>query len=98
MRLSSAAVAVVGILFAAGCGGGSDGSPAPPTDQAFSFGELSGRAAISNPPVTTNSPTVVATALKGSFSTLKLREFNPSLAETRIAFSSTTLNFAQLES
>ena len=54
----------------------------PPT--AFSFGELSGRAAISNPPVSNASQFVMATAFTGSFTTLTLRELNPSIAETRI--------------
>jgi hypothetical protein len=47
---------------------------------------LEGRAAISNPPVTTSSAYCVATALTGTFSSLKLKELNPALGESRIYY------------
>ena len=73
-----------------GCGGGSgsgDGGTTPTGGTDFAFGELSGRAAVSNPPVSASSQAIVATGFSGSFSILKLRELNPSLAETRIVAS-----------
>ena len=75
-------------LLAAGCGGGAGGGTTVPTATDFSFGELSGRAAVSNPPVSTSSAGVVATAFTGTFSSLKIRELNPSLSETRIVAAS----------
>ena len=75
------------VLSLAGCGGGgSSASSAPPTD--FAFGEFSGRAAVSNPPISNASTFVTATAFTGTFSSLKIRELNPSIWETRIIFAS----------
>jgi hypothetical protein len=86
MRLGTSLVLLAAALILAGCGGGSSGSNAIPTDTSFAFGDLVGRAAISNPPKTTSSSDVVATAFTGTFSSLKLRELNPNLDETRIVF------------
>lgn len=86
-------------MVLAGCGGdGGTGSTVPvaTNESDFSAGELSGRAAISNPPVTTNSPYVVATALTGTISSLKLRELNPGLNETRIIFANDITDQADL--
>ena len=79
-------------LLVSGCGGGSGSSSAPaPTELAFTNGDLQGRAAISNPPVTTSNAFCVATAFTGTFSSLKLRELNPPLGETRIFYDSVGL-------
>ena len=86
MRFRSVLGLVV-FLGVAGCGGGSGSSPIPTTSD-FSFGELSGRAAVSNPPVSVSSQTIIGTAFTGTFSSLKIRELNPSLSETRIIASS----------
>ena len=85
-------LALLGIGLA-GCGGGAGGGSAivstpAPTETMFAAGEISGMAAISNPPVTTATNNCVATGLTGSFSILKLRELNPTLNATRIYFSS----------
>ena len=74
-------------FLAVGCGGGAGGGSSTPPTSDFAFGELSGRAAVSNPPVSTNSNVVIATAFTGTFSSLKIRELNPSLSETRIVAS-----------
>ena len=73
-------------VVAAGCGGGSGGGGTTPVESGtpFTSGELSGRAAVTNPPVSTSSQNVIGTAFSGNFSILKLRELNPSLTETRI--------------
>lgn len=89
-RRSGLAFAAIGCVFAVGCGGGAGGgtTSTTPTGSEFAFGEISGRAAISNPPVTTSSQYVVGTAFTGTFSSLKIRELNPTLSETRIVASS----------
>ena len=71
----------------AGCGGGNMGqSVGGPFGTDFNFGNLGGRAAISNPPINTNSSTVTATGLTGSITSLFLTETSINLAETKIAF------------
>ena len=86
----SIALLAIACVLATGCGGGAGGGGIPETGTGsdFAFGEISGRAAISNPPVSTSSTTVVGTAFTGTFSSLKIRELNPSLFETRIVASS----------
>src|SRR4029079_11700777 len=56
--------------------------------QEFTFGALSGRAVLSNPPVTTNGYGATVTGLKGDIASLSLNDTSPNLAETRIAFHS----------
>lgn len=90
-------MAIAMVLAGCGGGGGTESStPGPSTGLDFAAGELVGRAAISNPPVTTNSPYVAATALTGTISSLKLRELNPSLNETRIIFANDVTDQADL--
>ena len=80
-----------------GCGSGSGGRPGSSlgggdqnaggsSGQEFTFGSLSGRAVLSNPPVTTNGYGATVTGLKGDISSLTLNDPSPNLAETRIAF------------
>ena len=89
MRIRSASFlfGLAAALSITGCGGGAGGSSTPaPAETAFASGDLEGRAAISNPPVTSATPTCVATAFTGTFSSLKIRELNPGLNETRVAY------------
>lgn len=84
-------VSVLSLL--AGCGGGSGRSSiASPqssgAEQPFAFGALTGRAAISSPPLTTTSAASVITGLKGSITELILKDSAPTLAETQIVFTS----------
>ena len=87
-------------LFATGCGGGSAGSTAPggggDSSQPFSSGSFEGRAAATNPPVTTAAQTSVATGITGNFSQLKLREQNFDANDVRIAFSSSRSGIADV--
>jgi Tol biopolymer transport system component len=85
-------------LVLCSCGGGGANHAEAPLGTAFAAGELQGRAAATNPPVTTTSSTVAATGIKGIFSILKLRELNTSLAETRILFDSDYQGSLQLYS
>lgn len=100
MKPSRFVLAVVACVFASACGGGgskgSSGGPAIESD--FAAGELVGRAAVTSPPVTTNSASVTAVGLKGQFSSLKLRELKPSLEEVRIYYNSETSNGASIYS
>ena len=75
-------------LLAAGCGGSAGGSNAGAPVGDFAFGELSGRAAVSNPPISSSSEYIIGTAFTGTFSSLKIRELNPSISETRIVATS----------
>ena len=81
---------VLGTIFFAftGCGGGSGQGSENLQGADFHFGNLGGRAAISNPPVTTNSYNVTATGLTGSIAALFLTDTSPDLRETKIAFTS----------
>ncbi len=78
----------------AGCGGGSGtggtGSQISNTDNssAFQLGTLVGRAAISNPPITSSSNGVSATSVIGNFTSLGAARLNPTLTQTKIAFAS----------
>ncbi len=73
-----------------GCGGGSgsggSGSPASDTGSAFQLGSLIGRAAISNPPITSSANGLSATSVTGSFTSLGVGALATTLAQTRIAF------------
>lgn len=87
IALGLIAIAVVG------CGGGSgSGSPSPSEEQEGSFGTFTFRAAATNPPVTTTSPYVAATGIKGVFSLVRLRDRALSLDETRIYFAGYVLS------
>lgn len=79
------------LLTLCGCGGGSApgaGSASGGSDsgQPFQFGALSGRAALTNPPTTTNGNGATVTAVKGSIESLTLNDTSKNLAETRLAF------------
>lgn len=93
MRLKSL-VPFALLLALAGCGGGSGGAGVPVVDNTtdFAVGDLVGRAAITNPPVTTTSTNVTAVGLKGTFTSLKLRELNPSLSETRFYYNGLSIS------
>ena len=89
MKRSSIVFAFGSLLVAlTGCGGGAGKGSDNLLGADFHFGNLGGRAAISNPPVTTNSYNVTSTGLTGSISALFLSDTSPNLAETKIAFTS----------
>jgi Tol biopolymer transport system component len=74
-------------------GGGTAGSQAPqPQGAEFSFGTLVGRAASTNPPITTASTNVVATGLTGVITELRLRDQEVDPSEVRLLFSSPMQN------
>jgi hypothetical protein len=78
------------IAFAlVGCGGGggsSQSTPEEPAGAEFAFGTLSGRAASTNPPLTTNSNKIAATALTGIITSLRLRDQQLEPGEGRLVF------------
>ena len=84
MNFKSSFVLILSVAFVVGCGGGGNGVNTPPADTSFSFGNFSGRAAATNPPVSVSSQNAIGTAFTGTFSSLKVRDLNPSLQETRI--------------
>jgi Tol biopolymer transport system component len=89
LRFTIAGLALT--LALAGCGGGGGGGSAatpPPASAPFASGNFTGRAAATNPPVTTAAQATVATGLTGVISQLKLRQQAVSLQDTRIAFAS----------
>lgn len=89
--------ALFALLVASGCGGGGGrGKSQEPIPSGFSFGRLIGDAAASNPPVTTNTSSVVATGFTGSFTALRLRDQNTDLAETRIYYVSSRSSPGQI--
>lgn len=97
MKRTPAALLLAATILASSCGGNS--SPTSPVvDSDFAAGDLVGRAAATNPPVTTTSNAVAATGIKGTFSSLKLRELEPSLDETRIIHTSNYQGSYQLYS
>lgn len=82
-------------LVLCGCGGGGGNSVSAPEElagQPFEFGNLSGRAASTNPPLTTNSSSVAATALTGLITTLRLRDQQVTTDELRVLFRSNMLS------
>lgn len=101
MRFGHAFATTIALAAVWGCGGGAGRgttSSANPIESNFAAGDLAGRAAISNPPLTTNSAYVAATALTGTISSLKLRALNPTLAETRIFYDSNAGDLADIYS
>lgn len=79
---------LVATVALAGCGGkGADSStPEEAAGAPFELGRLSGRAAITNPPITTNSPDVTATGLTGIITSLRLRDQKLLPGEGRLLF------------
>src|ERR1041385_8283808 len=73
-----------------GCGGGGSNGSSPLVEAVsdFSYGPFIGRAAISNPPITTNSVDTTITGLKGTITALDLNDTALTLEETRIVFNS----------
>ena len=87
--ISLISTAGVGAVLA-GCG---TGGSSKLTDSAnlngadFKYGGLSGRAAITNPPITSSGHGATVTGIKGLITGLSLNDTSKNLAETRIAFS-----------
>lgn len=82
---------ILSAVVVGGCGGGGGGAgkdPGGTADVAFELGKLSGRAASTNPPLTTNSPNITATSLTGLITLLRLRDQQLEKGEGRIVFSS----------
>lgn len=89
MRLRTVALAPLFALIVAGCGGGSgSGSSAVDSGTLFQFADLVGRAAATNPPVSTNSTNILATGFTGAITSLRVRDQAVSWEDCRIVFSS----------
>jgi WD40 repeat protein len=73
-------------VVVAGCGGGAGSGVAENGEEDGALGNFTFRAAATNPPVTTTSPFIAATGIKGVFSQVRLRDRAMSLDETRIYF------------
>jgi hypothetical protein len=84
MRRQLAVCVLLGFCLAGCGGGGSESSSAPPATD-FAMGTFEGRAAATNPPVTTAASSTVATGITGSFTLLRLRDQRVDLNDTRIA-------------
>ena len=76
------------VLLIAGCGGKGAGGNAPDqgNQEPFQFGKLEGRAAKTNPPITTNSAQITATGLTGIITALRLRDQKLLPGEGRLLF------------
>jgi dipeptidyl aminopeptidase/acylaminoacyl peptidase len=81
-------------VFVAGCGGGGSESSGSPSESNFTFGNLAGRAALTNPPLSTNSGAVIATSLTGNISALRLIDLQPTLQECRVLFGAKLISTA----
>jgi Tol biopolymer transport system component len=75
------------VVLIAGCGGGGTSTSTPEEPgSVFAFGNLSGRAAATNPPLTSSSSMVSATALTGTITSLRLQDQAPVADELRLLF------------
>lgn len=81
-----ALLAFVAVGCGGSAGGGSANTPEEPAGAEFAFGSLSGRAASTNPPLTTNSSKIAATALTGIITSLRLRDQQLEPGEGRLVF------------
>ncbi len=82
------ALLVMGVLPGCSTAGSSTSSKTAPMEKSFAFGNMSGRAALTNPPLFASGRGVSSLALTGQINSLELRGLPRTLANTRILFAS----------
>jgi len=89
MKRTSTLFTAIALALMVGCGSGNGLVTNPTSDasQAFTFGEIAGRAVLSAPPQTVETRQTTVTSLVGVISDMSMTGgASPTLSSTRIAF------------